>query len=96
MATYALLNIVMLGILLAVLAKLRALGWNRVMTITLVVLLLTTAVFDSLIVGSGIVAYDENLILGLRIGEAPIEDFFYAVAAVVVVPNLWHWLEGKV
>ncbi len=53
-----------------------------------------TAVFDSLIVWSGIVAYDSSLILGLRVGIAPIEDFFYAIAAILVVPALWK-LFGK-
>lgn len=95
MATYFIVNLVVFAIMLMVLAHMRALSWNRAMTMTLFVLLLTTAVFDSLIVGSGIVAYDENLILGLKVGEAPVEDFFYAVAAVILVPNLWRWYERR-
>ena len=57
--------------------------------VTLVVLLGMTAVFDSIIVGTRIVAYDEGRILGLRIGTAPIEDFAYPIAAAVVLPALW-------
>lgn len=95
MATYLIVNFVVIGVMLSVLAQIGALRWNRAMTLTLAVLLVTTAVFDSLIVGSGIVAYDDNLITGVKIGEAPIEDFFYAIAAVILVPNLWNWFEER-
>lgn len=82
--------IVLAAIVMAVRVIGGTLTWNRWMTMTLLVLLLTTAVFDSLIVGSEIVAYDPNQLLGVYVGAAPIEDFFYAVAAVVIVPNVWH------
>lgn len=95
MATYLILNIIVLAVLLAVLARIGALGWDRSMTLTMVVLLVTTAVFDSLIVSSGIVAYDDSLVTGLKVWEAPIEDFFYAIAAVILVPNVWKWLEAR-
>ena len=55
-----------------------------------VVLVVLTAVFDNVIVGSGIVGYDPTRILGLRVGVAPIEDFAYAVAAALALPALWH------
>jgi lycopene cyclase domain-containing protein len=58
----------------------------------LVVLLVLTAVFDSVIVGTRIVAYDPERILGLRIGAAPVEDFAYPVAAALALPALWHLL----
>ena len=56
------------------------------------VLVVATAVFDSVIVGTGIVGYDPARILGLRIGAAPIEDFAYPVAAGLALPALWHLL----
>lgn len=56
---------------------------------TLVVLLVLTAIFDNVIVGLGIVAYDTAHITGLMIGVVPIEDFAYTVAAVLVLPTLW-------
>lgn len=56
------------------------------------VLLVLTAVFDNVLVGTGIVAYDPGRILGLRIGVAPIEDFAYPVAAAVALPALWSLL----
>ena len=55
----------------------------------LVVLVALTAVFDTAIVGSGIVAYDPAKILGVRIGVAPVEDFSYAIVAALALPALW-------
>lgn len=52
-------------------------------------LLLMTAVFDNAIIGAGIVAYEAEKILGLMIGLAPIEDFAYTVAAILIVPAIW-------
>jgi lycopene cyclase domain-containing protein len=59
------------------------------------VLLVATAVFDSVIVGTGIVAYDDTRILGIRIGAAPIEDFAYPIAAGLALPALWHLLRPR-
>jgi lycopene cyclase domain-containing protein len=58
----------------------------------LAVLLVLTAAFDNVIVGTGIVGYDPARILGLRIGVAPIEDFAYPVAAALALPALWTLL----
>lgn len=54
-----------------------------------VVLLALTAVFDNVIVGSGVVAYDPSRILGVRIGVAPVEDLSYCVVAALALPALW-------
>lgn len=53
------------------------------------VLIALTAVFDNVIVGVGLVDYDESKILGLRVPIAPIEDFSYTLGAVMIVPGLW-------
>lgn len=96
MATYLILNSIFLIGALFVLIIMKGFRWNKAMTGVLVILLITTAIFDSLIVGAGIVAYDESQILGLRIGVAPIEDFFYALLAVILVPSVWRLLgKGK-
>ena len=52
-------------------------------------MLILTAVFDNLIVLSGIVAYDETKLIGLKIGVVPIEDFAYTLVAVLLVPAIW-------
>jgi lycopene cyclase domain-containing protein len=63
---------------------------RRVALIALGPMLLATAVFNNLIVGFGIVAYDPDKICGVFIGVAPIEDFCYSVAAVWLVPAIWR------
>jgi lycopene cyclase domain-containing protein len=92
--TYLLLNTVFLGVaaLVALLAAVRhRLSRSLVgaIALALAVVLVLTAVFDSVIIGSGLVAYDESNISGLMIGLAPIEDFAYPVAAAVLLPSLW-------
>lgn len=57
--------------------------------LTLAVLLALTAIFDNVIVGLGIVGYDEAKISGVLVGVAPLEDFAYTVAAVFALPALW-------
>jgi len=59
------------------------------------VMLTLTLVFDNLIIGTGIVDYDPEKILGIRLGLAPIEDFAYTIVALVLVPSLFNLLRGK-
>lgn len=56
------------------------------------VMLLLTAVFDNVLVGAGLVGYDPDRILGWRLGVAPVEDFAYTVAALVLLPSVWELL----
>ncbi|MDX2026612.1 lycopene cyclase domain-containing protein [Microcella sp.] len=93
--TYTLLNIVFLGIvaivaIAAVVAR-RAPRW-RAVGLAAVLLLTLTAIFDNVIIGTGLVAYDNSLISGVFIGLAPIEDFAYTVAALVLLPAVWELL----
>lgn len=93
--TYTLLNIVFLAVvaLVAIAAVVvhRAPRW-RAVGLAAVLLLALTAIFDNVIIGTGLVAYDDSLISGLRIGLAPIEDFAYTVAAFVLLPAVWELL----
>lgn len=52
-----------------------------------------TAVFDNLMIGSGLFDYAQQTLLGIKVGLAPIEDFSYPVCAVLFCPALW-WLAG--
>lgn len=86
---YGSLNLVFLGlvaVLLIVTAVVRRgrLPWLP-MGLTLLSTLVLTAVFDNVIISVGLVAYDDALLSGVRIGIAPIEDFAYTVAVVVIV-----------
>lgn len=56
----------------------------------LAILLVLTAIFDNLIIYSGIVEYTSQNILEVYVGRAPIEDFLYALAAVMLLPALWE------
>jgi lycopene cyclase domain-containing protein len=62
--------------------------------VTGVALLAMTGVFNNVIVGLGIVAYDPALVLGARIGLFPVEDLAYSVGAVLLLPSCWVLLEG--
>ena len=94
MATYLILNIVFIA---AVILLLRIpIGKpSRKRVVALGMLLLLTIMFDSLLVGVGIVGYDLSKTLSLYVGNAPIEDFFYSVLAIIIIPFLWKKFERK-
>jgi lycopene cyclase domain-containing protein len=93
--TYWLLNAVYLGVValvaLAAILSRRAPRW-RAVGITLAGVLVMTAVFDNVMIGVGLVGYDATMISGVFVGVAPLEDFAYAIAAVVGLPSLWTLL----
>ncbi len=98
MTTYLLLDAAFLAVvalvaLLAVVAR-RAPRW-RAVGLAAVPLVVLTAVFDNVLVGTGIVGYDPDLISGIRLGVAPIEDFAYTLAALVLLPSLWSLLTPR-
>jgi len=68
---------------------------HRPLLVTGLALIALTAVFDNVIVGLGLVAYDDALISGIRVGSAPIEDFSYTLGAVMLVPALWTWFGSR-
>lgn len=67
---------------------------SRAILVTLIALLVLTAVFDNVLIQLSFVAYDTTKLLGVFIGSAPVEDFMYAILAVMLVPAVWHKL-GK-
>ena len=96
--TYWALNLPFLAVaaLVAVAAILsrRAPRWKAIGLAAIPVLLLTV-IFDNLLVGVGIVGYDPSRISGAVIGVAPLEDFAYAIAALVLLPSLWALLTPR-
>ncbi len=56
---------------------------------SLVVLLVLTAVFDNIMIASGLFDYAGHTLNGIRVGLAPIEDFAYPGAAALLLPGLW-------
>jgi len=59
------------------------------------VMMILTAIFDNAIIGFGLVDYNDALISGIRLGLAPLEDFAYPLAALLMIPALWHLLASK-
>jgi len=93
--TYWALNAIFLAVILvAGLLAARRLPWAAV-GLTAAVLLVMTAVFDNVMIAIGLVAYNESLISGAFIGIAPLEDFAYAIAAIIGLPSLWALLERR-
>jgi lycopene cyclase domain-containing protein len=91
--TYWALNAIFLGVvavvaLAAVLTR-RGPRWRAVGLAAIPVLVLT-AIFDNVLVGLGIVGYDASRISGVLVGVAPLEDFSYAIAALVLLPSVWE------
>lgn len=97
--SYLALNTIFLGLaaLTAAVALWRRPSARRLYAasgLALVAVLLLTAVFDNIMIGVGLVAYEPALISGLFVGIAPVEDFAYPVAAALLLPAVWSLLGG--
>ena len=96
--TYWALNVVFLVpvavLVFAGLIARRTPRWPAV-ALTAAVVLVMTAIFDNVMISVGLVAYNPAAISGAFVGVAPLEDFAYAVAAVVGLPALWALLGGR-
>lgn len=91
MTTYILLNLLFILTLLMFIPRTLTRP-PKAWWLTLVVVVALTAIFDPIIIALDIVAYDPSKILGLYWFGAPIEDFFYAIYAVCIVPLVWNKL----
>lgn len=90
MATYLILNVIVLASVVVALKAWGALRLDKAMFVTLGILMITTAIFDSLIIHFDLCDYNPDHILGIYIIKAPVEDFFYSLIAGLLIPNLWH------
>lgn len=93
MATYIVLNLVVLTLAYIALRPKRLFSKPRLFT--LVFILLLTLIFDNVMIGMNLFSYNEAKIVGVFLGNAPIEDFFYAILAVMIVPELWERFAKK-
>ena len=94
MMTYLLLNILfVIGIV--VLFRITPPRLNRKGILVAAALFVLTLIFDSLLVYFHIIDYTQDKILGIHLGLAPIEDYFYPLLAVLLVPFLWRKFEKK-
>ena len=78
-------------ILIAQRRRLRGLvqRWLLPVLITGVLLFVLTAAFDTVMIGIGLFGYPPEALVGWFIGLAPIEDFAYPLAALMLLPSLW-------
>jgi len=93
--SYPLLTIIVLGIFAVYAILMRRWLSLRPLTFAALVMFTLTAIFDNVIIGTGIVAYDDDLLLGVKILYAPIEDFAYTAVALVLVPTLFNLFRTK-
>lgn len=69
-------------------------GWAA-LAIAGAVILVLTVVFDSLMIAADLFRFDDALLVGIRIGLAPLEDLGYALVALLVVAALWRLLPRR-
>lgn len=98
--TYASLAMVFLvpaAAVAAVAAVRRRLGrrWWAVTGLTVAVLLVLTVVFDSVMIAADLFRFDDDALLGVRVGLAPLEDLAWPVAAALLLPALWELLAPR-
>lgn len=95
MLTYLSMNMIFLAAVLLFLWRVKQFKFSKLMMIVLAVLLVCTAIFDSLIILADIVRYDPELIMGIKVWAAPVEDFFYSLVAALLIPSIWNLSEQK-
>jgi lycopene cyclase domain-containing protein len=97
--TYFLINIPFVIVTVIVtLATVRRPRFGRRMAasaVAAVVLVILTAIFDNVMIAVGLVVYPEDMLSGLRIGVAPLEDFSYPLCAAFLVPAVYTLLARR-
>ena len=93
--TYLLLTASVLAAAFVYLLLMRSYIASKPLVAASAVMLLITAIFDNVIIATGIVAYDEAKISGIKIGVAPIEDFAYTLVALLVAPTLFNFFRVR-
>lgn len=83
------------GTALLVLASRRRGPRLAAVLITVAVLFALTAVFDTVMIASGLFHYASDPLLGVHIGLAPLEDFAYPLAGALLLPALWAALRAR-
>lgn len=94
MATYLILNLIFIALAMTLL-RIKPKRPSRIWLVTFSSLLVLTFMFDSLMIYFDFFHYAPDKILGIHIGLAPIEDFFYPLLACIIVPAVWYKLEKR-
>lgn len=85
----------LVGVLLPLTMRSRRRPDVAAMAATLLALLILTAVFDNIMIGVGLFHYAPSQLLGIHVGLAPLEDFAYPLAGVMLLPALWAALQRR-
>jgi lycopene cyclase domain-containing protein len=93
--TYNLMNLGFLVPIVVLAIALRKYIWKTGTLWTALLVFTATAIFDNYIIASGVVAYQESATSGVKIGLAPIEDFGYAIAAILGLPAIFEFLGSR-
>ena len=91
------LNAVFLGVAMvaavgAVLARRVPRGAAAAAGLSVAALWVLTAVFDNVMIASGLFDYGGHALAGFRVGLAPVEDFAYPLGAALLLPAVWLML----
>ena len=54
-----------------------------------IALLVLTAIFDNVMIATGLMVYEPGHLAGILVGSAPLEDFAYPLAGLLLLPALW-------
>ena len=68
---------------------------TRRWVVTTISMIVLTLVFNNLIVGFGVVTYDQSRISGLKVPFMPIEDLSYTIAVSTIVPAMITYYAKK-
>ncbi len=68
---------------------------RRIFWVAYAIVLFFQLVTNGLLTGLPVVSYDEDRILGLRIGYAPVEDLLFGFAMVTATLSLWVFLNRR-
>lgn len=66
--------------------------FRRIFWVSYVIVLAFQLLMNGVLTGRGVVRYDPDTIVGLRIAYAPVEDLFFGFALVTLTLSLWVWL----
>src|SRR5699024_9590165 len=79
----------LLAVVMTVLARRRGAAVGRhaaAVAVTVAALMVLTAVFDSIMIWADLFYYAPQMLVGVHIGLAPIEDFSYPLAGAILLP----------
>ena len=89
--TYALMNTPFILAALVISFYFDRQVFRRKSTRTLLILLLVmTTIFDTYLTRMPIVGYNQDALLGVKLGTIPVEDYAYTIVLAFLPPSVWR------